>query len=1145
MKFISNLTFLILLLIATIAIPIDASAQQTRTISGVVLDENSEPVIGASVAIPGTPVGIATNIDGKFDLTVPTDKTSLQINYLGYQPQTVVIGNGQTNLTIKLIPADKLLDEVVIVGYGSQRVKDLTGAATPVQMDEIANLPGASIIDALAGQVIGLSVTKSSGRPGATGSFKIREPAPALTGGVSYGPLIVIDDIVQVTALGEPDMTTFNMLDHSEIESMTVLKDASAAIYGSRASQGVILVKTKRGQVGTPKITYSAKLDFSDAVSHAKVMNAYETGVFTNRMFNQTKANGGTNYDSFLYSNDELNAMKNLNYDWMGRAWQPALSQRHSLSINGGTDKLTYFAGITYQDQETNLGSVQDFGKWTFRTGGEMKVTAGLKLSVSIAGYNSSTTNAKDQARFNSGPWGDETPSHDYPVLRHMPKFIPMEVAVKQETGEFKNFWTSPWIGPHYVNTNTDANVNTGFAVWNFFANDASKARKVTEENGYNANFSLIYEVPFIKGLSLKGTYAVNYDNTTINDMGDYYKLARATNTNAPGQHLIGDYTTYNYIQYGRSSNLNNQPSVIYTKSTRKSEQMNFMLNYDRTFGNHDISLMGVVERAESEGNSMQLLYRGPWDSYNGVSSSAGTLSTSGGDTYFGKSESGALSYVGRFNYKYGDRYLAQFLVRSDASTKFAPENYWGTFPTGSVGWVPSEENFFKNSGISKYVNYLKLRYSLGKTGKDNVKAWSWMPAFTVGTQSGIGFGSIDGAPTFGAVFNGTVNRNIKWDTTVKENFGLDLNVLSNRLGLSVDYFYDKTKDLIMRVVAAPDEDPIYLGASLPYLNYGKANGWGWEFSLRWNDKIKQGIVSSWGPIHYSVGMDYGISWNEVVLGETYVFDYPSTVNNAVGRTGHINPDNQYGFKVWKNTSQGDGMLRTQEDIDNYWQYLTDLATAAGNTPAYFSVTSKANMRLGMLAYQDIAGDIDVNNKTIAGPNGVISRDHGQDYTKLADKRRHNINTKLGFQWGNFNWTAQLATSWGGYSMIYSDVPQAINTSTMIWAQFSYVNDMFDPTDNPNGKFPSMAVSNAYGEYSDFWTVPNFRCYVRNMTIAYSLPKNLLKKARVDKLQIGLTGNNLWDFYNPYPDKFRNMYDDGRTGYPTLRTWTLSANFTF
>jgi TonB-linked SusC/RagA family outer membrane protein len=1131
------------LVISLFATGLCVFSQQIRTVSGFVFDENSEPVIGASIAVPGTSIGITTTIEGKFTLDVPADKKQIQISYLGYQTQMMSIENGQTNLTVKLIPADKWLDEVVIVGYGSQRVKDLTGAATPVQMDDIVNLPGASIVDALAGQVIGLSVTKSSGRPGATGTFRVREPAPALSGGVSYGPLIVIDDVVQVNDLGEPSMTAFNMLDHSEIESMTVLKDASAAVYGSRASQGVILVKTKRGQVGTPKISYSAKLDFSDAVSHAKVMNAYETGVFTNRMFNQIKANGGTDYTGYLYSDDELNAMKSLNYDWLDRAWRSALSQRHSLTVNGGTETATYFAGISYQDQETNLGSVQDFGKWTFRTGGEIRVMAGLKLSASIAGYNSNTVNTKIQARFNNGPWGSETPSQDYPILRHMPKYIPMEVAIKQESGELKNYWLSPWVGPHAVNTSTDSNIGSGIAAWNFFANEASKSRGTNDENGYNANFSLIYDLPFIEGLSLKGTYAVSYANTLNNDVGDYYQLARATDTNQPGRHLIGEYTVYNYFEYGRGSN--NQPSVIYKKITRKSEQMNFMVNYDRTFGDHDVSFTGVIERGEAEGNTEQLTYKGPWDSYNGVSSSAGTLSAAGGDSYFTKSESGALSYIGRLNYKYADRYLAQFLIRADASTKFAPENYWGTFPTGSVGWVASEESFFKNSALSKYIDYLKLRYSLGKTGKDNVKAWSWMSAFTVGTQTGLGFGLIDGAPSFGAVFNGTINRNIKWDTTVKQNYGIDLNVLSNRLGFSVDYFYDKTKDLIMKVVASADEDPIYIGATLPYLNYGKANSWGWEFSLRWNDKIQQSLIPSWGPIKYAVGMDYGISWNKVVLGETYVYDYPSEVNNAASRTGHISPDNQYGFKVWRETSQGDGMLRTQEDIDKYWQYLTDLATAAGNTPAYFSITSKANMRLGMLAYQDLAGDIDVNSQTIAGPNGVISRDHGQDYTKLASKRQHNINTKLGAQWGNLGWSAQLATSWGGYSAIYSDVAQTINNSTMTFAQFSYVNDMFDPTDNPTGKYPSMAVSNAYGEFSDFWMVPTFRMYVRNMTLAYSLPKSLLKKTGIDKLQINLTGNNLWDFYNPYQDKFRNMYDDGNVGYPTLRTWTLGVNLTF
>jgi TonB-linked SusC/RagA family outer membrane protein len=1141
MKVIINLTFVLLL--AFIAMPVLADysslQQQSKIITGTVTDENEEPLIGVRVFVPGTSVGITTNADGKFRLEVPSDKSTVRISYLGYQPQTVSIDN-RTDFTIRMVPENKELDEVVIVGYGSQRVKDLTGAATAVRMDDIGYLPGASIVDALAGQVIGLSVTKSNGRPGATGTFKVREPAPAFAGGVSYGPLIVIDDVVQVNDLGEPDMTAFNMLDHSEIESMTVLKDASAAIYGSRASQGVILVKTKRGRIGTPKISYTANLDFSDAVGHSKTMNAYETGIFTNRMINQVYANGGTNYTSYLYSDDELAGMKNLNYDWLDRAWHSALSQRHSLTVNGGTDKLTYFAGTSYQDQDTNLGSLQDYSKWTFRAGGEIKVLAGLKLTASIAGYNSNKVEGRELAKILSGPWSGQTPQ-DYPMLRHMPKYIPMEISYADpETNETKNYWMSPWVGPHYVNTATNSNISNTYAIWNFFANEASNARKTNEENGYNANLSLTYDLPFIKGLSLKGTYAVSYANTLYNEVGDYYQLARATNTNQAGMHLIGDYTQYDFPEYGRGSN--NMPIVIYKNSIRKSEQINFMVTYDRKLGNHDISFTGVIEHGEAEGRVTQLHYDGPWDSYNGVSSSAGTINTNGAETYFTKSESGTLSYIGRLNYKYADRYLAQFLIRTDASTKFAPENYWGNFPTGSVGWVASEENFFKNSKISNYINYLKLRYSLGRTGKDNVKAWSWMPAFTVNPATGIGFGTIDGAPSFGAIFNGTVNRNVKWDVTIKQNAGIDLNFLSNRLGFTMDYFYDKTSDLIMKVASA--DEPIYIGANLPYLNYGKVDAWGWEFSLRWNDNIKQSLIPSWGPIKYAVGMDYGISWYKVVLGEGAYFDYPAEVNNASSKTGYRSPDNEYGFKVWKGTGKGDGLLRTQEDIDKYWQYLTDLATAADGNPSYLGITSKDKMYPGMIAYQDIAGNIDTENKTIEGPNGVISRDHGQDYVRLAENRRHTINTKMSLQWGDFSWSAQLATSWGGYSAIPGEA-QAINNSTIIWSQFSYVSDMFDPVDNPDGKYPSMAVASAYGERSDFWQVPSFRCYVRNMTIAYSLPKNLLKKTGIDKLQVNLTGNNLWDFYNPYPDKFRNMYDDDRMGYPTLRTWTFGVNLTF
>ena len=1119
--------------------------RQDVTVKGLVVDETGETVIGANIKVVGAATGAITDIDGKFAVVVP-DGGKIEISFIGYTTQTLVVPKNGEEMKIILKEDSKVLDEVVVVGYGTQRVKDLTGAATSVKMDDIADLPGASIVDALAGKVNGLTVTPSSGRPGATGSFKVRQPMSFDGANSSFNqPLIVIDDVVQVDQNGEPDMTVFNMLDQSEIESMTILKDASAAIYGSRASAGVVLVKTKRGREGTPKISYSGKLDFADAVSHVKTMGAYETGVFTNRMINQLYANDGGNYTDYLYSQDELNAMKSLNYDWLDRAWSSSFSHRHSLSVNGGNDRVTYFASINYQKQDTNLGNVQDYDKWTFRTGGEVKVAAGLKLSASISGYGSEKTDVQDQAKIGSGPWGSQSNSHDYAQLRHMPKYIPIEVDVPDPlSGKTRSYYTSPWVGPHAVDNSTDANVGNGFAVWNFFANEASNARKNSDANGYNANFSLTYDVPFVKGLSVKGTYAINYSNKKNTSIGDYYTLARAANTNEAGMHLLGDYTQWNFINYGdpEGDDPNKKPRVVYGKNTTKTEQMNLMLTYARVFGKHDVAVTGVIERSEGEGDDQQLWYNGPGTSFNGASNTAGELSTDGNQTYSKKYESGSLSYIGRANYKYSDRYLLQFLFRADASTKFAPENYWGFFPTGSVGWVISEEKFFKNSPVYKLVDYLKLRYSLGKTGKDNVAAWQWLQIYNINPTGGLGFGQIGGEWSNGANINGTANRDIKWDSTIKQNIGLDFNMLSGRLSASIDYYYDKTKDLIMLVSNA--EDPIYSGAKLPPVNYGKKDAWGWEFSLKWSDRISQSLIPSWGPVRYSVGMDYAIDWNKTVLGQDQVFTYPSTMDSKINQTGYRGPGDEWGFKVWKNTSQGDGMLRTQKDIDDYWEYLSNLATAAGTSPSYLGKSSKSDLKPGMLAYQDVAGAIDVNNKTIAGPNGIISRDQGEDYTKLASNRIHNINTHLSAQWGDFSWSAQLATSWGGYAYIYNDVAQKIDNGTMIWSQFSYVNDMFDPVENPNGKYPSMAVSGAYGERSDFWEVSSFRMFVRSMTLGYSLPKNLLKKVGIDKLQINLTGNNLWDFYNPYPDNFRNMYDDCRTGYPTLRTWTLGVNLT-
>lgn len=433
-------------------VPAVSVVQQQGIVKGTVVDELGEPVIGANVKVVGTTVGAITDLDGVFSVNVPVGG-KLEISFIGYVTQVVTVPAGR-NIKITLKEDSELLDEVVIVGYGTQRVKDLTGAATNVKMEDIPDIPGSSIIDALSGQVVGLSVTQSDGRPGSTGSFKVRQPMSFSEGNSeSFNqPLIVIDDVVQVDENGEPSMVAFNMLNQSEIESMTVLKDASAAVYGSRASSGVILVKTKRGSVGAPKISYSGKLDFADAVSHAKTMSAYELGIFTNRLYNQTDVvNGNDNNAYYKYSLAELDAMKNLNYNWLDEAWHSSVSHRHSLTVNGGSEKVTFFAGINYQKQDTNLGDVQDYNKWTFRAGGEVKVTSGLKLSATMSGYNSDKVGNNIQTNVGAGPWGNQIASRDYAMLNHMPKYIPWETSIYDEvSGDTKSYYVSPWEGHKY-----------------------------------------------------------------------------------------------------------------------------------------------------------------------------------------------------------------------------------------------------------------------------------------------------------------------------------------------------------------------------------------------------------------------------------------------------------------------------------------------------------------------------------------------------------------------------------------------------------------------------------------------------------------------------------------------------------------------
>ena len=1090
------------------------NAGERTAITGKVVDKDGLGVIGLNVIEKGTKHAVLTDVDGNFKIQVPKGAV-LQFSYIGMKTQERAVG-AATTINITMEEDTSTLDEVVVVGYGTQKKEHLTGAIATIKPDELERLPVTNLAESLRGQIPGLSVGgNGSRRPGETADLNIRQSFGFATNAVSALPLVVIDDMVQIDpTTGMPTLETFNRLDPSEIESITVLKDGSAAIYGARAAQGAIVVKTKRGKAGKTKFSYTSQFSINDAVSHGKTMNAYESGIYSNRIQDGLGSNAST-----YYSDAELEEMKTLDYNWLDKAWKPAIQQRHVLNVSGGNEEATYFAGVTYLTQGANLGE-QDFKKWNFRTGVNAKISKNLDMSLSVSGNSGdiekSFTKSSSGVRNGFASAVTNAEQADYGFLLHMPKFIPITTVVNGE-----EYYMSPFPSANR-NLGGNQNTNNSIAGWNYFATLNSGSKQISSDFSYNVNGSLTYKVPFIKGLSFRGSYAISQSHSNTEQVALPFTLARIKNFTSAGRHLASAASDSDYTIADNTR----QARVVYDNNNTKSIQTNFFANYNRTFGDHDIDAMFSVERSENEYNGTRLYFENPGKDYLGTYASAGTLTS---NSTSAKGEGGTLSYLGRLSYSYKSKYLLQFLFRQDASTKFAPENYWGTFPSAQVGWIISKEDWFEKALPA--IDHLKFRYSIGKTGKDNVGSWRWATYYDIITDKGLGFGPNGGQLGSALAPRVNPNRNVGWDTTIKQNFGVDFNVFDNRLQITADYYFDKSSDMLTPMAGAVDV-PISVGGGFAEQNFAAVNGWGTEFAVRWNDRVKENFS-------YNIGVNFGFSNNEVKRYPEQASRHPSFNTTQEGASLFFP---EWGFKVWKGTSTGDGILRTDEDIQNYWNYLTENATAAGGTPNYLGQSNISGVKKGMLAYQDLGGDYDGETRTQAAPDGKITKN--LDYAKMGKTTRsYGFTTNLGAKYKGFFVQSQIATSWGGSRMI-DVVPQYTSTNDAYWSRESFWTDMYG-ADNVDGKYPNLAFRDFLSDPSDFWSVNTFRCTVRNLTLGFNFPKEVLSQLKISNASLGVTGYNLWDLYNPYPDHYRNMYDSSVAGYPTLRTWSVNLNITF
>ncbi|HLR32557.1 MAG TPA: hypothetical protein VK074_08705, partial [Fodinibius sp.] len=593
----------------------------------------------------------------------------------------------------------------------------------------------------------------------------------------------------------------------------------------------------------------------------------------------------------------------------------------------------------------------------------------------------------------------------------------------------------------------------------------------------------------FISGLKLSGSYGRNMGSGRGSQLGTTYLLYDFDRGGENG-HIYGEDA-----EIIGSNEFENGDRLFYSNSNSLSEQYNFTGTYEQTFGNHNVSALATIERGESESSRERVRKEEVAPGSNGHFNTAfGDI-----DGYTYGYESGSLSYVGRLNYQFDGKYLVEFLYRTDASTKFAPENYWGHFYSLSGGWIVTEESFFE----SDVIDFLKIRYSHGKLGKDDTRAWQWRQRYTFQKGHGAVFGGNNPAAD-GMRMEASPNRNATWSDDYQNNIGIDTRFLDDRLSVSVDAFYNKGRNLLLERTGVV---PFSIGGTVAAENFGEVNFWGGEISIGWQDVIGN---------DFSYGIDLQSAWsnNKVLVGD---FGNNSVLPWIAG-PGQSTEIGTWGYDYL-------GMFRTQSDIDEYVNRY--------NIQQVFGVTAD-NLKPGMLYYRDVRGE-HLGDGEFAEPDGIIDEN---DQVRLeGPNSSYGFSLTLKLDYKNLSFNTNLAASFGGYSEIdardvimETDISQNFESVPKIW------NDIYDPELNPDGTMPNPYYDQIYNRQSSFWRVSSFRFRMRNFTLSYSLPDATAEKLRLSSFKVNLTGLNPINFYNPYSYKNVNGSWDS---YPVMRTFSL------
>ena len=1044
--------------------------QATKKITGTVVDAMG-PVIGASIMEKGTPNGTVTDFDGNFSLNVKPGAT-IVVSFIGFKTQEIAVGN-QSTFNITMEDDNAVLEEVVVVGYGVQKKKLVTGATVEVKGEDITKLNTTQVLGALQSQSPGVSIQANSGQPG--DGFKI-----AIRGAGTNGdtrPLYVIDGV----AGGD-----INNLNPADIERIDVLKDAaSCAIYGSAAANGVILVTTKQGKEGKVSINYDGNIGWSNIYRLPQLLTAGQyMQVMDMVRFNAGE--GSRDWSQYFKGQEALLAAykdgSNAGTDWVEALRNKnAITTSHSLNIAGGSDKSKFSIGTGYQYQDGAFGgeyAKSDYRRFTLRVNSDHVILKSSKgdFDVIKVGENIYYSHKQNQ--------GIQIGNQYSNVLSTALRANPL-IPIYNSDGGFFGYDDLKNMGM-FNYTSYASNPILGLI------NSQSANNKSIS---YSLNAVGFVEVQPIKGLTYRGQISYNQSSWTwraylpvykINDQGDMRTTDQATNQIGTGW----GWNTTNTINYKFDVQDHHFDLLAGTEYGESRPDFGFSMS----------ATASDAITADLKHAYMSLMKNN-------------TQATVSGNPY---GDSRGMSYFGRLNYDYAEKYMFTAIFRADGSSVFAPGHRWGYFPSFSAGWVISNEKFMAKT--ADWLSFLKLRAGWGQNGNKSIGAFQYEAAFAYDAFSMYSFGNTKDVPTKGASLSRLANEDLTWETSEQLDFGFDARFLGGRLGVVFDWYKKTTKDLLLQVPVSPTT-----GFSSQLKNAGTVQNTGVEFAINWRDQIGK---------DFEYNVSYNIAYNknkvtEVNSSQKYNNDGNDLLAQGTGYMARFEEGEPIGYFWGYKTA---GPIQNAADLAAYTASLKD-GDAANSLQG-------TDLKVGDLKFVDVNGD------------GIIT---AADKTNLGDPNPDvTMGITLGANYKGFDLNVT------GYAALGQQVARSYRKFTDGEYE-NYSTEVFDywVGEGTSDKFPLLATMNRgvnWQSISDLYIEDAGYFRLQNLTLGYDFTK-LWKQAPFQQLRLYVAAQNLFTItkykgMDPENGMALNGNEPWVTGvdvgnYPQPRTYMVGVNIKF